>query len=440
MTRKLNLMMCSLFVASSLCAQTYVNEMLQADIERDCYIEGGSAIFCDNATPQYDDPSYVQKGSSDTPTSFIFNREIWGDKNLTGFKINILIPKDIPVPEALVKIEYSLDEETYLEIPELKMDASYEAALGAEYWIDFYYQAALPAGTKEIKVTLCAFPGTAAWIPCYRKTEIFYEGGTTYQYIIPPYYQKPITIFESFNLDFESDNYLLELGGQNSTSKAEVVSNPFPSGINISNNVLKIEQNPLPAEWGWGNADWFGVSMTHNNEGAQQRTRITAKGRYLNFMIYKPESTLLGMETWGGDCKYKQQDLPFTGKDEWQMVTIDLNDHIGMTFDSFYFSPNELFGTNNIAVIETTYIDNIYISDVSSVTDIEIDTTNTAKVIGEKGTISIIGASGMAVNIYTFTGSLIHSSVMAEDAGSISMDAGIYIVKVGNEASKIKVY
>lgn len=146
------------------------------------------------------------------------------------------------------------------------------------------------------------------------------------------------------------------------------------------------------------------------------------------------------METWGGTCTYKDQAITYASKGEWQMVTIDLNDYTGTTFETFYFSPNELFGTNSIAVAETTYIDNVYISDVSSVNDIEIDTTNKAKVIGEKGSVSIIGASGMAVNIYTFTGSLIHSSIMAEDAGSISMDAGIYIVKVGNEASKIKVY
>ena len=31
-------------------AQTYVNEMTQAEIENDCYIEGGSALYNDNAS------------------------------------------------------------------------------------------------------------------------------------------------------------------------------------------------------------------------------------------------------------------------------------------------------------------------------------------------------------------------------------------------------
>lgn len=41
-------------------AQTYVNEMTQADVERDCYIEGGSALFNDAADTYYGDGSYVQ--------------------------------------------------------------------------------------------------------------------------------------------------------------------------------------------------------------------------------------------------------------------------------------------------------------------------------------------------------------------------------------------
>ena len=65
-------------------AQTYVNEMTQADVERDCYIEGGSALFNDAADAYYGDGSYVQKSSASTPTAFIFNRDILGNKNLTG--------------------------------------------------------------------------------------------------------------------------------------------------------------------------------------------------------------------------------------------------------------------------------------------------------------------------------------------------------------------
>ena len=42
-------------------AQTYVNEMTQADVERDCYIEGGSALFNDAADAYYGAGSYLQK-------------------------------------------------------------------------------------------------------------------------------------------------------------------------------------------------------------------------------------------------------------------------------------------------------------------------------------------------------------------------------------------
>ncbi len=437
MKRKINLLMCSLLLASGLSAQTYVNEMIQADIERDCYIEGGSAAYNDNGTPQYNDPSYVQKGSADTPTAFIFNREIWGNKNLTGFRINMLVPNDGKIKEDLIKIEYSVDEENYLEIPDMKVEETYNAITGNGYWLDIYYQAALPANVKEIKVTLIADPNTPVnWIPCYRRTEIFYEGGTAYTYMTPP---DLIKNFESFNLDFESDNYVLELGGQNTTSSAEVVENPFKTGINTSNNVLKIVQDPTDTEWGWGNADWFGVAMSIKDGEGNQITKITDKGRYLNFMVYRAQNSIFGIENWGGSATYKNQELPFIGKEDWQVVTIDLEEYIGKTFEKWYFSPNEKFGTDKISVAETTLIDNISISETSSVNDIYVNNDD-ATIIGGKGVITIIGVEKSQVNVYTFTGVLVNSSTINSDAVSIEMSAGLYIVKAGNKVSKVRVY
>ena len=88
--------MIAVFGAAWACApaQTYVNDMLQEQVERDCYIEGGSALFNDESAVYYDDGSYVQKSSPATPTAFIFNRDVWGNKNLTGFIVNMLVPQD----------------------------------------------------------------------------------------------------------------------------------------------------------------------------------------------------------------------------------------------------------------------------------------------------------------------------------------------------------
>ena len=125
-------------------AQTYVNEMTQADVERDCYIEGGSALFNDAADAYYGDGSYVQKSSASTPTAFIFNRDIWGNKNLTGFIVNVLVPNDRMDFDQFIKIEYSTDELNYQEVPDMKVEKSYDAVLGNNYWIDVWYQGALP--------------------------------------------------------------------------------------------------------------------------------------------------------------------------------------------------------------------------------------------------------------------------------------------------------
>lgn len=438
MKRKINFLICLLLVASgNLFAQTYVNEMLKADVERDCYIEGGGVVYNDASTVFYNDGSYVQKADASTPTSFIFNREVWNDKNLTGFIINMLIPNDVASADDFIKIEYSLDEKTYSDIPDMKIENSYDPVEGGNYWIDVWYQAALPAGVKEIKVTLIANPNSANWIPCFRRTEIFYEGATPYQYVKPPYLQ---IIPETYSIDFESDNFLMSMAGsQNSTSTIEVVDNPFKSGINISDKVLKIVQDPSSDDWGWGNPDWFGVELSVKDGEGKQLTKITDKGRYLNFMVYRPDNSVFGMETWGGTCTYKKQDIAFTGTEKWQMVTIDLNEFRDKTFSSFFFSPNERFGTDQVSVPQTTYFDNISLSDVDSVDKIGHSSSDIT-IKSKYGCIEINGAENRTLNIFTPAGALVHESKIQNSTEEIHVSSGIYIIKAGNHVSKVIVY
>lgn len=126
------------FATQSANAQTYVNEMIQADVEQDCFIEGGGVLYNDAADAYYEDGSYVQKASASTPTAFIFNRDIWGNKNCTGFIFNILFTNDRTDFEKFVKIEYSTDELNYHEIPDMKIEKSYDAVLGNSYWVDMW--------------------------------------------------------------------------------------------------------------------------------------------------------------------------------------------------------------------------------------------------------------------------------------------------------------
>lgn len=295
-------------------AQTYVNEMTQADVERDCYIEGGSALFNDAVDAYYGDGSYVQKSSASTPTAFIFNRDIWGNKNLTGFIVNVLVPNDRMDFDQFIKIEYSTDELNYQEVPDMKVEKSYDAVLGNNYWIDVWYQGALPEGVKEIKVTMVANEEVANWIPCYRRTEIFYEGGDSYEYVKPPYL---MIVPTEFSVDFETENYSIDMAGsQNASSTIEVVDNPKKDAVNGSDKVLKIVQDPTDPNWGWDNADWFGVAIGLLSGEEEQLTEITeTDGRYLHFSILRNENSVFGMETWGGTCSYKNQEIPFTGSE-----------------------------------------------------------------------------------------------------------------------------
>lgn len=417
-------------------AQTYVNEMTQAEVEQDCYIEGGSAGYTDAGDAYYGDGSYVQKASASTPTSFIFNRDIWGNKNLTGFIVNMLFPNDRADFEKFMKVEYSTDEMNYHEIPDLKIEKSYDAVEGNNYWIDVWCQGALPDGVKEIKVTLLANEEAANWIPCYRRTEIFYEGGDTYEYVKPPYL---MVVPTEFSVDFETENYSIDMAGsQNATSTIEVVDNPKKDAVNGSNKVLKIVQDPTDPNWGWENADWFGVAIGLLDGDDNQMTEITAeKGRYLHFSVLRNEDSVFGMETWAGTCTYKNQEIPYTGSENWQEIVIDLEEFIGTTFKQFYFSPNEKYGTNNVSVAETTYFDNIYISNDASSSVSEVVASN-AKAFGGKGLIKVAGEN-CNVEIYTVSGMNIGTYSM-EGSIEVSVEPGIYLVKAGNTVSKVAVY
>lgn len=417
-------------------AQTYVNEMTQAEVEQDCYIEGGSAGYTDAGDAYYGDGSYVQKASASTPTSFIFNRDIWGNKNLTGFIVNMLFPNDRADFEKFMKVEYSTDEMNYHEIPDLKIEKSYDAVQGNNYWIDVWCQGALPDGVKEIKVTLLANEEAANWIPCYRRTEIFYEGGDKYEYVKPPYL---MVVPTEFSVDFETENYSIDMAGsQNATSTIEVVDNPKKDAVNGSNKVLKIVQDPTDPNWGWENADWFGVAIGLLDGDDNQMTEITAeKGRYLHFSVLRNEDSVFGMETWAGTCTYKNQEIPYTGSENWQEIVIDLEEFIGTTFKQFYFSPNEKYGTNNVSVAETTYFDNIYISNDASSSVSEVVASN-AKAFGGKGLIKVAGEN-CNVEIYTVSGMNIGTYSM-EGSIEVSVEPGIYLVKAGNTVSKVAVY
>jgi hypothetical protein len=421
--------------------QTYVNEMLRSQVEADCYIEGGGVVYNDEGPGQYNDLSYVQKASAEIPTSFIFNRDVCGNNNLTGLKINMLLRKE-DNPDVYIKIEYSTNEINYLAIPDMHIDFTYDEAAGAAYWYDVFYQAALPAGAREIKVTLLAKPDDANWIPCYRRTELFYNTGTPYSYVIPPNIVVPVEYAETFSVDFENtSNYIVSTSGsENPSSSVEVVENPKKDGVNGSNNVLKLTQVPsTPEEWGWGNGDWFGTSIAANDgSNLNQMTKITESNKYLHFSIYRTNDVPVAMETWGGSAALKEQ-RDFVATAGWKTMVIDLTDYIGGTFDAFYFSPNTLFQTNAVQSTEISYMDNIFLAATiqTGLKDVMYDDV---KITGQKAFIRIDNAIGKKIEIFNLTGTLVQKSLVASNQAAFPLNPGIYIVKVENQVSKIVVF
>lgn len=117
---------------------------------------------------------------------------------------------------------------------------------------------------------------------------------------------------------------------------------------------------------------------------------------------------------------------------------IDLEEYIGSTFKQFYFSPNEKFGTDNVAVAETTYLDNIYISDVATSSGIADNVVSTSKVWGGKGALYVEGEAG-EMSVYSVSGMEIGKYAL-NGFLQIDIERGIYLVKIGDTTSKIVVY
>lgn len=425
------------FSCSGVFAQTYVNDMTKAEIERDCFIDG-SANYVDKGDNYYDnDDSYIQKKTADAATALTFPMDLVGNKYMTGFRVNMLLRKDDKA-ELWAKVEYSKDEVTYIAVPEMKVEFSYDEILGNGYWADVYFQGALPSGTKELKVTLLARPGDANWIPMYRRTEIFYEGGTPYAYMTPPHLVVPEEYPEDFLVDFESDNFIATMGGsQNDASSIEVVDNPKKDGTNSSEKVLKFVQ-AIGGEWGWGNGDWFGASIAMKTADDKEQTVQIGSKKYLHFSVYHPTSTKIAMETWNGSAGLKDQ-LDFTPSEGWVDVVIDMTERVDKTFKSFYYSPNVLYQTNEVTEAQVSYIDNIYLSD-SPTSSITSDIVEGLNIVSGKGAISVLNAENETVEIYDLSGKLITKVQVTSQSENISLSAGIYIVKTANRQAKALVF
>lgn len=73
----------------------------------------------------------------------------------------------------------------------------------------------------------------------------------------------------------------------------------------------------------------------------------------------------------------------------------------------------------------------------TSVEGIGSDTDNVTTVVGGNGMISITTTSGVAVNVFDIAGKIVRNVAVADSQMTIEIPAGMYIVKVGNNSSKV---
>lgn len=152
----------------------------------------GEVGYETNANPaiMYDDNAHVNRRAMEqvefTYSLSKIQKSIMGAKKLTGFKVNVLAFW-LTIPE-LVTITYSTDGgKTFVPASNMHVDDLFIPEKGQNTWHDNYLQGALPAGVTDFKITILKqnVAGFPEWIPLLRRTELFYEGGTPYEYQNP---------------------------------------------------------------------------------------------------------------------------------------------------------------------------------------------------------------------------------------------------------------
>lgn len=152
----------------------------------------GEVGYETNANPsiRYDDDGHVNRRAMEqvefTYSLSKIQKSIMGAKKLTGFKVNVLAFW-LTIPE-LVTITYSTDGgKTFVPAANMHSDDLFIPEKGQDTWHDHYLQGALPAGVTDFKITILKqdVAGFPEWIPLLRRTELFYEGGTPYEYQNP---------------------------------------------------------------------------------------------------------------------------------------------------------------------------------------------------------------------------------------------------------------
>lgn len=117
-------------------------------------------------------------------------------------------------------------------------------------------------------------------------------------------------------------------------------------------------------------------------------------------------------------------------KDGWVKIEVSLNDYKDQIIQLRLFSHH--------ALLPYILIDNIRIDNLNG-SGIETTVDSSTKIYGSTGKIIVTGANGQTLSIFTPDGRLISTQKVTETDCHLTTIPGIYIVKVGQFATKVVV-
>ena len=154
-------------------------------------------------------------------------------------------------------------------------------------------------------------------------------------------------------IDFETTgngaNWTWTVFEDNTNPPVEIITNPFPGGINASPTVAKF--TALQA-----GAPWAGCETMHGSDIGT--FNITASNHIITVMVYKTKVSNVGIKLVTSTSAALPEILvPNTLINQWELLTFDFSAHIGgMTYDQLVFFPDFIARPAD----DIIYFDNIW--------------------------------------------------------------------------------
>jgi len=248
--------------------------------------------------------------------------------------------------------------------------------------------------------------------------------------IVPGGDFKTITMECNFDFEHLQNNIYPCLIINDPNSSVHQSMNPQMSGLNVSDNVLKITQTP-PSD------NEFGISL-----GPLPAIYITPQTYLLHFQAYRPisASNFAIRIKFSGQAAPVKFDLLISQRRIWMDFQVDLTSFIGETIEDIQFLPNTNFINNNSGYAEDTYFDNILLNNTvnagTSIQSVKDDITPySVNVLDKK--LYISNAEGKSLSVFSIDGKIIYLKQQLQANEIVPLNRGCYLIKIGTSTIKI---